>query len=105
MYPTLVNIQQKLKQNLFKGYPNLCIEFNTSDFLKGAPLDQMNYAVAGVGAGFMTPNEARQHLGMPNIDGGNELSEPKTTTTIAGTSPQDTGGGGGNQTNKMNIGK
>ena len=105
MYPTLVNIQQKLKQNLFKGYPNLHIEFDTADFLKGAPLDQMNYAVAGVGAGFMTPNEARQHLGMPNVEGGDELPEPKATATIPGTSPQDTGGGGGNQTNKMNIGK
>jgi phage portal protein BeeE len=105
MYPTLVNIQQKLKANLFRGYPNLCIEFDTSNFLKGAPLDQMNYAVAGIGAGIMTTNEARQHLGMPNIDGGNELPEPKASATIPGTSPQDTGGGGGNQTRKMNIGK
>ena len=105
MYPTLVNIQQKLKNNLFKGYPNLCIEFDTSNFLKGAPLDQMNYAVAGIGAGIMTPNEARQHLGMPNIDGGNELPEPKASATIPGTSPQDTGGGGGSQTRKMNIEK
>jgi hypothetical protein len=61
--------------------------------------------VAGVGAGFMTANEARQHLGMPNIEGGDELQEPKSASTIAGTSPQDTGGGGGNQTKKMNIGK
>ena len=105
MYPTLVNIQQKLKQNLFKGYPNLSIQFDTTDFLKGAPLDQMNFATAGVGASIMTPNEARKHLGLPTIEGGDELQAPKSTDTIPGTSPQDTGGGGGNQTRKMNIGK
>jgi HK97 family phage portal protein len=106
MYPTLINIQQKLKQHLFVGYPNLCIEFDTRNFLKGAPLDQMNFATAGVSNGIMTPNEAREYLGMPNIDGENELIDKGgKDKPIVGTSPQDTGGGGGNQTRKMNIGK
>lgn len=106
MYPTLINIEQKLKQHLFVGYPNLCIEFDTRNFLKGAPLDQMNFATAGVGAGIMTPNEARQYMGMPNIDGADELiAKNNADKGISGLSPQDTGGGGGNQTRKMNIGK
>ena len=105
MYPTIVNIQQKLKQHLFKGYPNLCIQFDTADFLKGAPLDQMNYATAGVGAGILTPNEARVYLGKKTMEGADELKDPKPAEPIAGSSPQDTGGGGGNQTRKMNIGK
>jgi HK97 family phage portal protein len=105
MYPTLINIQQKLKQHLFVGYPNLCIEFDTRNFLKGDPLSQMNFAVAGVGAGIMTPNEAREYMGMPNIDGGDALQDKTKTEPIKGSSPQDTGGGGGNQTKKMNIGK
>lgn len=105
MYPTLVNVQQKLKQHLFQGYPNLAIEFDTCNFLKGAPLDQMNFATAGVTAGIMTPNEAREYLGMPQIDGADELLDTNPTDPIAGTSPQDTGGGGGNQKKKMNIGK
>ena len=108
MYPTLINIEQKLKQHLFVGYPNLYIEFDTRDFLKGAPLDQMNFATAGVGAGIMTANEARQYMGMPNIDGADELTSKTTSDSskgISGTSPQDTGGGGGSQTRKMNIGK
>jgi HK97 family phage portal protein len=105
MYPTLVNVQQKLKQHLFVGYPNLAVEFDTSDFLKGAPLDQMNYVVAGVGAGILTPNEARQYLNKAQKEGGDELSTPKDTAAIPGSSPQDTGGGGGNQTKKMNIGR
>ena len=105
MYPLIVNIQQKLKHHLFPGYPSLCVQFDTQDFLKGAPLDQMNFAQSGVAAGIMTPNEARQYLGLPQIEGGDELQDRKKVEPIPGTSPQDTGGGGGNQTRKMNIGK
>jgi HK97 family phage portal protein len=108
MSPMIKNITQKLKQHLFKGYPSLHIQFDTTEFLEGSPLDQMNFAVAGVNAGVMTPNEAREFLGMAQVDGANELlskSQSKPQGDIAGTSPQDTGGGGGNQTRKMNIGK
>ena len=110
VYPTAVNIQQKLKSHLFPGYPNLCIEFDTRNFLKGAPLDQMNFAVAGVGAGILTQNEARNYMGMTALEGADELKStaqtaPSSNGATNGTSPQDTGGGGGNQTRKMNIGK
>jgi HK97 family phage portal protein len=105
MYPTVISVEQKLKQHLFKGYPNLCVRFDTKDFLKGAPLDQMNFVTAAVKSGIMTPNEAREYLNMPIIDGGDVLqSGGSSDKPIAGTSPQDTGGGGGNQTRKMNIG-
>lgn len=105
MYPLIVNIQQKLKQHLLKGYPNLCVEFDTKDFLKGAPLDQMNFVTAGINAGIITPNEAREYLGMDMFDGADELKQDTAKADpIAGSSPQDTGGGGGSQTRKMNIG-
>jgi phage portal protein BeeE len=106
MYPMVINIEQKLNQHLLKGYPNLCIRFDTKDFLKGAPLDQMNFVTSGVSNGIMTPNEAREYLNIPKVDGADELSSKSSPQdNIAGSSPQDTGGGGGNQTNKMNIGK
>ncbi len=105
MYPMVISVEQKLKQHLFKGYPNLCVRFDTKDFLKGAALDQMNFVSAGVKAGVMTPNEAREYLNMPTIEGEDELqSGGKAAEPIPGTSPQDTGGGGGNQTRRMNIG-
>jgi HK97 family phage portal protein len=105
MYPMIINIEQKLKQHLLKGYPNLVIRFDTKDFLKGAPLDQMNFVAAGVKAGIITPNEAREYLNIPKIDGADELvTGGSAHEPIAGTSPQDTGGGGGNQKSKMNIG-
>jgi HK97 family phage portal protein len=107
MYPMIINIEQKLKQQLLKGYPNLCVRFDTKDFLKGAPLDQMNFATAGVNNGIMTPNEARTYLNMEKIDGADGLKQDnkEPAEPISGSSPQDTGGGGGNQTRKMNIGK
>jgi HK97 family phage portal protein len=105
MYPIIVNIRQKLKQHLLAGYPSLCVEFDTQQFLMGAPLDQMNYVVAGVNAGILTPNEARDYLGRHTMDGASELvSKNSDQKPIAGSSPQDTGGGGGNQTRRMNIG-
>jgi HK97 family phage portal protein len=102
MLPIITNIQQKFKTSLLAGYPNLCIEFQTQDFLKGAPLDQMNYAVAGVTNGIMTPNEAREYLGKQNMAGADELKDTsKQARPISGTSPQDTGGGG----NTSSVGK
>ena len=106
MYPVLVNVQQKLKQALFGDYPNLYVEFDTKNFLKGAPLDQMNFVNSGVKAGVMTPNEGREYLGMSKMEGADELSgDGGKVEPIPGSSPQDTGGGGGSQTRKMNIGK
>jgi len=118
MYPMIINIEQKFKMGLLKGYPNLAIRFDTKDFLKGAALDQMNFVNAGVAGGIMTPNEAREYLNIAKIDGGDQLGgvntqklsstdipvTSKTAKIIPGTSPTDTGGGGGNQTRKMNIG-
>jgi HK97 family phage portal protein len=121
MYPMVINIEQKFNAQLLKGYPNLKIRFDTKDFLKGAALDQMNFVTAGISAGILTPNEAREYLNIAKIDGGDQLitADPaKISQTnvpvgaktakidpIPGSSPQDTGGGGGGQTRKMNIGK
>jgi HK97 family phage portal protein len=106
MYPTVINVEQKLNQSLFKGYPNLCIRFDTKEFLKGAPLDQMNFVTAGVSNGILTQNEAREYLNIPKMPDADTLqSSNKPQDTISGTSPQDTGGGGGNQTRRMNIGR
>jgi HK97 family phage portal protein len=105
MYPMIINIEQKLKQHLFRGFPNLYVRFDTKDFLKGAALDQMNFVTAGVKAGIITPNEAREYLNIPKIEGADELMQDKEPAgEIPGTSAQDTGGGGGGQKRKMNIG-
>jgi HK97 family phage portal protein len=106
MYPMVINIEQKLNQHLLKGFPNLCIRFDTKEFLKGAALDQMNFVASAVSNGIMTPNEARDYLNMAKTENGDELVSGNTKQdAIPGTSPQDTGGGGGNQKRKINIGK
>lgn len=104
MNPMIVNIEQKLKASLLQGYPNLYIKFQTQDFLKGAPLDQMNYSVAGVNAGIFTPNEARKYLGLSEIDdtiANNLVNFGLKTDIISGSGLQDTGGGG----NTASVGK
>jgi len=104
MSPMITNVEQKLKSSLLQGFPNLYIKFQTQDFLKGAPLDQMNYSVAGVNAGIFTPNEARKYLGLSEIDDNiaNKLvASNNKQQAISGTSPQDTGGGG----NTNSVGK
>ena len=106
MYPMVVNLEQKLKQHLLRGYPNLCVRFDTKDFLKGAALDQANFVNSMVGAGIMTVNEAREYMNMAKMDGQDVFKDKASQADqIPGSSPQDTGGGGGNQSRKMNIGK
>jgi hypothetical protein len=100
----IINIEQKLNYHLFKGYPNLVVRFDTKDFLKGAALDQMNFAVQGVNAGVLTQNEAREYLNIARMDGYDELKDGKPQNLLPGSSAQDTGGGGGNQTRRANIG-
>jgi hypothetical protein len=65
----------------------------------------MNFATAGVKGGIMTPNEARNYMNLPSMEGADELmADGKDAEPVPGASGQDTGGGGGNQTRKMNIG-
>jgi HK97 family phage portal protein len=104
MYPMIINIEQKLNYHLFKGYPNLCVRFDTKDFLKGAALDQINFVVQGVNAGIMSANEGREYLNMPKVDGHDELISSKAQDPTAAASAQDTGGGGGNQKRRAAIG-
>jgi hypothetical protein len=102
----VINVEQKLNQHLLRGYPNLVVRFDTKEFLKGAVLDQINFVNSAVNAGVMTVNEGREYLNMPKIDGGDVIKiEPTQFEPVPGSSPQDTGGGGGNQTQKANIGK
>lgn len=106
MYPMVINVEQKLNQHLLRGYPNLVVRFDTKEFLKGAVLDQINFVNSAVNAGVMTVNEGREYLNMAKIDGGDVIKiEPTQFEPVPGSSPQDTGGGGGNQTQKANIGK
>jgi HK97 family phage portal protein len=106
MYPMVINVEQKLNQHLLRGYPNLVVRFDTKEFLKGAVLDQINFVNSAVNAGIMTINEAREYLNMAKIENGDVIKiEPTDFEPVPGSSPQDTGGGGGNQTQKANIGK
>ena len=89
--PLLMNIEQKLTQQLCRNYPRMFICFDTDPLLRGAPLDQAKY-VAGLMGSVMTANECRNYLGMPSLDDpeADKLGNlaPKE---IKGEGPQDTG--------------
>ena len=96
IYPSLVNIQQNLNKHLLKGYSRLCFQFDANEFLRGDLTAQMNWAVAGVGAGILSANEARGYLGLPNHEqeDANDLMASKSDPMgMPGQSPQFTGGG------------
>ena len=103
--PLVKNLEQKLTAALLKGYPNLCVKFDTREFLAGDQTSMMNLAVAGVKNGIWTPNEARRFMALPDYDGdekeeanklkfnGTDLGKPDEPA-IPGSSDRDTGGGG-----------
>ena len=116
LYPLSVLISEKLTASLLSGYPNLSIELSDRTLLSGTPLDAVNYVSAAIKSGVMTPNEGRNYLGMEDHDDGdgddafaNNLVMPNASKSsydepaVKGTSPQDTGGGGGDSTRKRAL--
>ena len=113
IYPLLQMTAQKLSMSLFKAYPNLMIDWDTSEFLKGQVLEQMQYAVGGIKGSLLTVNEARQYMGLPKLPGmdtiqflpqeepdGDEGPTFDSTSDVdsddaLSSGGQDTGGGGG----------
>ncbi|MGG7518832.1 phage portal protein [Allorhizobium undicola] len=64
-------------------------KFNERALLRGSMKDQAEFLSKALGSGggraWMTPNEARSLSEMANIDGGDELPQPTTTSTGAAT--------------------
>lgn len=96
LYPLAINITKQLNKALLRGFPTLSVEFDFKDFLKGDNEAQMNYAVAAVSNGIMTPNEARQYIGLESLadEEANKLKQASKPEPMQ-KSGQDTGGGGG----------
>lgn len=82
LYPLLHMISAKLNMSFFKSYPNLEVQFDVSEFLKGDALAQAQYSASLVQAGIMTPNEARQYLSLPKLEGSDELQSPAAKNSM-----------------------
>lgn len=83
------DIELQLLPDLESDPDSIYLEFNIMDKLKGDFEEQVKSLQSAVGAPWMTPNEARQRLNLPNVEGGDELVVPLNVTQGGQASPQD----------------
>jgi HK97 family phage portal protein len=84
--PWLEMIQQEIELQIVPDLPDrngVYVEFNISAKLSGSFEDQAAQLQAGTGAPYMTRNEARARLNLPQVDGGDELIVPLNVTVGA----------------------
>lgn len=91
--PILQMIQQRFNSFLLPmvgADPNLYVEFDLSEKLKGSFEERASILQSAVGGPYMTRNEARADNNLPPIEGGDELIVPLNVAEGGQASPQDT---------------
>lgn len=74
LYPYITLIENELKRKLIKpSEKGLYIDLDAGFILKSDKTSQANYLATLKNAGIITPNEARQQLGLNPIDGGDAI--------------------------------
>jgi HK97 family phage portal protein len=90
--PWLTMIQQELALQLvpdFADTDDLYVEFNVAEKLKGSFEEQAAQLQTATGAPWMTRNEARARVNLPQVAGGDELITPLNVLTGGQASPTD----------------
>lgn len=90
--PWLNMIQQELALQLIPDFDTsgeVYAEFNISEKLRGSFEEQSSQLQTATGAPYMTRNEARARLNLPQIDGGDELITPLNVLVGDQASPTD----------------
>jgi HK97 family phage portal protein len=90
--PWLEMIQQELELQLlpdFGDIEDIYVEFNLAEKLKGSFEEQSTQLQTAVGAPYMTRNEARARLNLPQVEGGDELITPLNVLEGGQASPTD----------------
>lgn len=90
--PWLVMICEELQLQLLPDFPDtdgVYLEFNMAEKLRGSFEEQATQLQTSVGAPYMTRNEARARLNLPQIDGGDDLITPLNVLTGGQGSPTD----------------
>lgn len=90
--PWLTMIQQDLALQLVPDFPavdDLYVEFNLAEKLRGSFEEQAVQLQTAVGAPWMTRNEARARVNLPQVDGGDELITPLNVLEGGQASPTD----------------
>ncbi|MFC5992941.1 phage portal protein [Pseudonocardia hispaniensis] len=90
--PWLQMIAEELQLQLvpeFADTGRVYVEFNMHEKLRGSFEEQATQLQMAIGGPFMTRNEGRARLNLPQIDGGDDLIVPLNVLTGGQASPQD----------------
>jgi len=90
--PVLQMLQQRINSFLIPKVddnPNLYVEFDLTEKLKGSFEERASILQTSVGAPWLTRNEARTDMNLPRIEGGDELITPLNVATNGVPSPDD----------------
>lgn len=90
--PWLTMIQQELALSLVPDFyrtDDLYVEFNLAEKLRGSFEEQAAQLQTAVGAPWMSRNEARARVNLPQVAGGDELVTPLNVLTGGQASPTD----------------
>ncbi|MFF5473338.1 phage portal protein [Streptomyces achromogenes] len=90
--PWLTMIQEEIGLQLIPDLPDsegVYVEFNLQEKLRGSFEEQAQQLQTAVGAPWLTRNEARGRMNLPQIDGGNDLITPMNVLVGGQASPTD----------------
>lgn len=98
--PWLVMIEEEIELQLLPDLdssPGVYVEFNLAEKLKGSFDEQAQQLQSAVGAPWLTRNEARARMNLPQIDGGDDLVVPLNVliggqASATDSAPKHTGG-------------
>jgi HK97 family phage portal protein len=91
--PWLQMISEEVGLQLIPDLPDsddVYVEFNLQEKLRGSFEEQAQQLQTAVGAPWLTRNEARARMNLPQIDGGNDLITPMNVLVGGMASPTDT---------------
>ncbi len=90
--PWLTMIQEEIGLQLISDLPDsdgVYVEFNLQEKLRGSFEEQAQQLQTAVGAPWLTRNEARARMNLPQINGGNDLITPMNVLVGGQASPTD----------------
>lgn len=82
--PVIQMVQQRINSFLLPmigADPNLYVEFDLTEKLKGSFEERASILQTSVGAPWLTRNEARADMNLPSVEGGDELITPLNVAT------------------------
>ena len=90
--PVIQMLQQRINSFLLPmvgSDPNMYVEFDLTEKLKGSFEERASILQTSVGAPWLTRNEARTDMNLPPIEGGDDLITPLNVATNGVPSPDD----------------